>query len=182
MTSQLVILGNGFDLQCGLKSRYEDFFKSSILNASSENSGHPAIRKDCSGFWETLLFGYYIQYGDKDYKWCDIEAIIKDTLLNIINVEFNSAFICVYNKRDPIEDARHIDDEIRRYLFKYCATTLYSFLTQTQDFSEQKMLSCLMRNLLQELKNFERRFCNYIKDCIMNSRKENQLNTDYITE
>ncbi len=180
MTSQLVILGNGFDLQCGLKSRYEDFFKSSILNASSENSGHPAIRKDCSGFWETLLFGYYIQYGDKDYKWCDIEAIIKDTLLNIINVEFNSAFICVYNKRDPIEDARHIDDEIRRYLFKYCATTLYSFLTQTQDFSEQKMLSCLMRNLLQELKNFERRFCNYIKDCIMNSRKENQLNTDYI--
>lgn len=92
MTSQLVILGNGFDLQCGLKSRYEDFFKSSILNASSENSGHPAIRKDCSGFWETLLFGYYIQYGDKDYKWCDIEAIIKDTLLNIINRTYRKKY------------------------------------------------------------------------------------------
>lgn len=179
-TLQLVILGNGFDLQCGLNSSYENFFRSSILDTYSEHCGHPVIRKDCSGFWENLLFGCYIQYGDKDYKWCDIEAIIKNTLLSINKEEFHSAFICVYNKRDPIEDAKHIDDKIRKYIFRYCAETLYFFSTQMKDFSEREMLSLLMRNLLQELNNFERRFCNYIKDNIVNPRKENELNTNYI--
>lgn len=179
-TSQLVILGNGFDLQCGLKSSYKDFFRQAILDTTTINFGVKKMQAGVSGFWENLLLGYFIQYGDKDYKWCDIEAIIKNTLLSINNDGFKSAFICVYNKRDPIEAARHIDDEIKRYIFRYCAVTLYSISTQMKDFSEREMLSLLMRNLLQELNNFERRFCNYIKDNIVNPRKENELNTNYI--
>lgn len=30
-TKQLIILGNGFDLACGLKSSYSDFFKYILL-------------------------------------------------------------------------------------------------------------------------------------------------------
>ena len=180
MTSQLVILGNGFDLQCGLKSSYKDFFRQAILDTTTINFGVKKMQAGVSGFWENLLLEYFIQYGDKDYKWCDIEDIIKNTLQSINNKEFHSAFICVYNKRDPIEDAKHIDDKIRRYIFMYCAETLYSFSTQTKDFSDREMLSLLMRNLLQELNNFERRFCNYIKYNIVNPEKENELNTNYI--
>ena len=33
---QLLILGNGFDLHCGLKSSYKDFFRSEILDTIGE--------------------------------------------------------------------------------------------------------------------------------------------------
>lgn len=35
-TSQLLILGNGFDLHCGLQSSYKDFFQSTILDTIGE--------------------------------------------------------------------------------------------------------------------------------------------------
>ena len=85
-TSQLLVLGNGFDLHCGLKSSYKDFFQSTILDTIGEHYGSRQMKAGVSGFWETLLFGYYkIHSGNTDYNWCDIETIIKDTLLTFLN-------------------------------------------------------------------------------------------------
>ena len=76
MTHQLLILGNGFDLHCGLQSCYEDFFKNALLDTIGKPFGIKQLRVGVSGFWENLLLEYYIKNGDKSYKWCDIESII----------------------------------------------------------------------------------------------------------
>lgn len=47
---QLLILGNGFDLHCGLKSSYKDFFRSEILDTYTEYWCYPKIKADCKGF------------------------------------------------------------------------------------------------------------------------------------
>ena len=52
-TSQLLILGNGFDLHCGLKSSYFDFFQSTILDTISERFGIIGTKLDKPFyFWE----------------------------------------------------------------------------------------------------------------------------------
>ena len=77
-SSQLLILGNGFDLHCGLKSAYKDFFQSTILDTIGGRFGLQQMKAGVSGFWETLLFGYYTTFGKFNYNWCDIETIIKN--------------------------------------------------------------------------------------------------------
>ena len=83
-SSQLLIIGNGFDLHCGLKSAYKDFFQSTILDTIGERFGLQQMKAGVSGFWETLLFGYYTTFGKVNYNWCDIETIIKNTVLCIL--------------------------------------------------------------------------------------------------
>ncbi len=79
-TSQLLILGNGFDLHCGLKSSYRDFFRHEILDTTVESFQIKKMQINDAGFWEKLLFTYYEVFGGIDYNWCDIENIIKNTL------------------------------------------------------------------------------------------------------
>ena len=50
-TTQLLILGNGFDLHCGLESSYKDFFEIEILDIILEKDWNiTKMRNDCSGF------------------------------------------------------------------------------------------------------------------------------------
>ena len=67
-STQLLILGNGFDLHCGLKTSYKDFFRSEILDTYTEYCGYPKMKADCKGFWEGSPFEYYKTNGDKDYN------------------------------------------------------------------------------------------------------------------
>lgn len=49
---KLIILGNGFDLACGLKSRYADFFNKRInddISRSLQNAHRTLIRENNSG-------------------------------------------------------------------------------------------------------------------------------------
>ena len=80
MSKQLLILGNGFDLHCGLKSSYKDFFRYTILDTIGEHYNVQHMKYGAKGFWERLLFEYYMKFGEHDYCWCDIERIIRDVL------------------------------------------------------------------------------------------------------
>lgn len=169
LPSQLLILGNGFDLRCGLKSSYKDFFCGAIL----EKDNPKRMRSDASGFWETLLFEYYKLNGDADYSWCDIENIIKETLFLIFIDDKNSfgyqsnnglwyrATNTIHNNRDPEEDAKAINNPIHRHLFLHCATYFYE-LRRPMHIDE--MRNKLLNSLLLSLHSFERRFCKYLKD------------------
>ena len=119
MSLQLLILGNGFDLHCGLKSSYKDFFRASILDTYSEHNGFPNMEQDCEGFWESLLFRYYMKFNKQtNYNWCDIETIIKNTLCFVFFGEFDnsstniehgiwkSALEFVRSRRDPHDELK----------------------------------------------------------------------------
>ena len=74
---QLLIIGNGFDLACGLKSSYKDFFDNYLNSISSTNS---------KMYWERYFQNMSYLNSDKgDYSWTDIETQI---FIQLQNVEF----------------------------------------------------------------------------------------------
>ena len=180
-SSQLLILGNGFDLHCGLKSAYNDFFQSTILDTNDSNFGLAQKKAEISGFWETLLLEYYKKFGNIDYNWCDIETIIKDTVFTIGcqhgGFAFN-ALASVKRVEDTYDAIKTLNDPIEKFLYNYCMCVFYSNIKKT--YSDDELYSLLLDNILKELHKFERRFCNYIKDCIVNFDNGKKLNEQYI--
>lgn len=74
---QLLIIGNGFDLSCGLKSSYKDFFDNYLKSISSTDS---------KMYWERYFQDMAYLNSDKgDYSWTDIETQI---FIQLQNVEF----------------------------------------------------------------------------------------------
>ena len=185
---QLLILGNGFDLHCGLKSSYKDFFRNAVLDTISAPFGVKQMKVGVSGFWETLLFEYYQAYGELDYSWCDIENLIKNTLLRILFIDPASS-ICIWkNALESVKWRRHyheaikdFKDSITRYLYKYCMQFFHSVFAQTKSSSNNDFFNLLILNLREELYKFESRFCKYIKDRIVNPKNDKELNVKYIT-
>lgn len=185
LPSQLLILGNGFDLQCGLKSSYKDFFRSTIL----EKDNPKQMKSGVSDFWETLLFEYYKTYGDTDYSWCDIESIIKETLFLIFIDDKNSfgyqpthglwyhAANTMHHNQDPEEDVKTIKNPIHKHLFLCCADYFYKLPRSTPI---DEMRNKLLNKILLSLYSFERRFCKYLKDNIINTTNGKGLNCNYI--
>ena len=180
-TAQLLIIGNGFDLHCGLKSSYKDFFQSTILDTIGGRYGLAQKKAEISGFWETLLYGYYKKFGNIDYNWCDIETIIKDTVFSIgcqySGFAFN-ALASVKRVEDTYDAIKTLNDPIEKFLYNYCMSVFYSYIKKT--YSDDELYSLLLDNILQELRKFERKFCKYIKDNIVNFDNEKKLNEQYI--
>lgn len=186
---QLLILGNGFDVHCGLQSKYKDFFRNALLDTIGEPFGVQQLKVGVSGFWENLLLEYYKKYGNKDYKWCDIEQIIKDTLSLIFVDDKNTfdrqsvhglwyhAVDTLHYKRNPEDVLKSIDSPINRYIFLYCVKF---FNTQQYDIAPTEKRKLLLDHILQSLYNFERRFCEYIKANIVNPENPKEINTHYI--
>lgn len=179
---QLLILGNGFDLHCGLKSSYKDFFRSEILDTIGEPFGLKRRQAGVSGFWESLLLEYYKLHDIEDYKWCDIETIIRDTLLSIYfgkSKEKLNQGICfqaslyVHNLHATL----HLEEfnSIELFLFNYCVEFISANGGEFKD-----NIKPLAKNLIEQLHNLERRFCKYLKNQILNPNNEDELNKEYI--
>ena len=178
-SSQLLILGNGFDLHCGLKSSYKDFFQSTILDTIGGRYGLQQMKAGVSGFWETLLFEYYTNFGKTDYNWCDIEKIIKNTILTIRDKDFKFNLLRIVNQGENLNAAFiKTSNSIWKFLYQYC-TNIYKHFQKKTD-SDNEIYSLLLDPILQELNNFERRFCKYIKDNIVNPDDETMFNEKYI--
>lgn len=78
---QLIILGNGFDLQCGLRSKFGDFFKPRFeVIANIEGYTKAAWR----GVLENsdLTLWDFILEANIDDAWCDIEGEIESWILS----------------------------------------------------------------------------------------------------
>ena len=184
---QLLILGNGFDVHCGLQSRYKDFFRNALLDTIGEPFGLRQLRASVSGFWENLLLEYHKAYSDVDYKWCDIETIIKNTLISTFYIDKQMS-ICVWKNAlqstksgsDSDDATKTIRNSIIQYIYKYCMRFFYNVLSQQKAYSDDELLQLLIAHILQELYNFEQRFCKYIKSNIVNPKNSKELNEKYI--
>ena len=179
-SSQLLILGNGFDAHCGLRSTYKDFFRSSILDTIGEPFGLKQLQAGVSGFWESLLLEYYKVDEKDDYKWCDIEKIIKDTLFSVfINQSYGGTELWriananANSSRQPNEIIIDIEkNRIDLFLFKYCMEFYRHSTIQVIERVEQNILV----HLLEQLNSLEQRFCKYLKNQIVTPT----LNENYI--
>ena len=187
-SSQLLILGNGFDVHCGLKSSYKDFFRNAILDATGESFGLYQLRAGVKGFWEGVFLEYYKVNHEYEYNWCKIEEIIKDILwliyygeetesASLKNGLWLEALSYINDGRDVIDDKIYQDRPILRYVF-VCIVKFFERLKFTWGTGKEK-LHLLSNQLLQELKGLEKRFCKYLKNQIANSNVAT-LNVNYI--
>ena len=181
-SSQLLILGNGFDLHCGLKSSYKDFFQSTILDTIGGRYRLQQMKAGVSGFWETLLFGYYTTFGKVNYNWCDIETIIKNTVLAIGNRNKGLAFEALESvkRREDPNEIKSVYGTIEHFIYINCMSIFYDTLYSGKTYSDNEAYSLLVSRILQELHKFERGFCKYIKNNIVNPNNEKEYNTQYI--
>lgn len=146
--AQLLILGNGFDLQCGLKSSYKDFFESCIKNKYDKEYSYlfdtsvihyviqdviqELIFNKSINFWEIVLYLHYKKNLNDTYKWCDVEKIIKEILCLIYYGDcsgmsnsldegiWKKAVQCYETKKNFDEEIKNEIDKIKKFLLMYC--------------------------------------------------------------
>ena len=174
-----LVIGNGFDLQCGLKTKYRDFF----LNNGSKNSyfktwindfkdqvryylnfnvtNHKDFWKDFYHFDDTNIWDFFFYLvadikpdSPQNWKWCDIEQVMEYSLYNYKDKGY----------RDSIYNWQCIYDIINGKAVKYddslyiLAAVVYKKNDEKQFRSIEKFYSFL----LSELRLFEINFGKYI--------------------
>lgn len=163
--NQLLIIGNGFDLACGLKSRYNDFF----YDLYKENSQNYSIAEN-NNYWYKLFKGL-VKFNEKSILgWTDVESQI---LTELMNVEFlyNSD---LFSNIEP----QMSEDSIKAYISRFVYTiadaykyydedsVLNTFLVLTQTLHEIDILdkSSTFDRLKKDLKKFETTFASYLNN------------------
>lgn len=86
MNHQLIVLGNGFDLQCGLHSRFVDFFEERLQRIDRyefplSSTAVEKFKAEGLTFWD-LLLKERRELRSKRYvaDWSDIERMISETV------------------------------------------------------------------------------------------------------
>lgn len=193
MNDTILIIGNGFDLQCGLKSSYNDFFEFNKHN----NEAYEMYFFNKYGFMQYVKSNASIEFdkrfsiwdmlfilrSDNNYnKWCDIESVILDTFK-----------IRVYDLSD-----RHIKGCLWqgvRIIYDFSIEGNYNAINSIQDGVEKNLgiyldyrfsehlnkldLNQFIEILYNHLEYFESRFAEYLKDQINEEYCNNAINLFY---
>ena len=161
---QLLIIGNGFDLECGLNSTYEDFFsteRESLIPARFlyEGAYYPTWKESASNpnltLWDLIL------KEQRKESWYDIEAAILKQVLNINETLLTLTSIDNFlSKKDDQLDHYDID-----YLHSFgLLYDIHEYIFLRHDgtiFSSKKTLSIFMLNQLNKL---ESAFAEYLHE------------------
>ena len=172
----LLVLGNGFDINCGLKSKFSDFFESKI--AEIAHAADTRFNSVSSNIWYLLL--YFAFYDDNYYDsqsnkmaetmsnsnplWMDVESFIKK--------------IITINKKDDAWMNSYFPAKCQNY--PEYLTHLYNSRMDTYVIGQHNQKSAVMKHftklkkldfniysyLYDELLKFENEFKNYIYECV----------------
>lgn len=175
MKNAIFIIGNGFDLQCGLKSSYNDFFEYKKNNNEifkiyfdlQTNFWDEIIKEPSSDFLEifTIWDMLFLLKSKKHYynRWCNIEEEILNTFLICENnlcfwEKVFRNYIVITSKPEFIDDNAPIE-------LKLAYLLAFSFKVEIRNIEQ------LVKILFTHLKHFEYSFSEYLKK---------QINQDYI--
>jgi len=183
----LIVTGNGFDMQCGLKSSYYDFFSWCELNIKGfkdlKNARNSMFNSQglIQGAFENnpnlTVWDLYFMYKSTltNNKWCDIEFEINESIQsgfwNSIISDINY-FQENGNWSYPDEDWFFAWMMNNRYYSNNNWMLLKSGLPTGMIKTVQVSNDDFYRKLLLELNKFEKRFSNYMEEELMR-------NTDY---
>lgn len=187
-----VILGNGFDLYCGLHTSYRDYFSSQkemyesisgrINYAANYLEGRAKDGNTFSVFDVSLVFTprnvwdlfFALSFeNDSNQMWCDVEKAMFDSLVNSDSIE-NSlkphwGNVYKFLDRAPYQE-ESIGSFVSAYYIRRKRPELFSSETDFYEF------------LLDELNEFEERFAHFItQQHIAYNAFLYRFNTDYVT-
>lgn len=94
--STVLVVGNGFDLNLGLRTSYDDFFKSSFFHVNDDEVNHIGIAMSLVEYGlsskEFISVFNYLKACQEITNWCDIEGAFGN-LLNYYDVETDKGFV-----------------------------------------------------------------------------------------
>lgn len=86
MSHQLIIIGNGFDIECGLNSRFYQFFEPRMhvietIDDLEDPGSVNALRELSITAWDVVIYvrRQLVNKGE-GINWCDVEAVISDVI------------------------------------------------------------------------------------------------------
>ncbi|WP_339346845.1 AbiH family protein [Bifidobacterium apis] len=191
--SQLLILGNGFDLQCGLKSSFKDFmktrqavfFKTRGMVASSpippdtgymDAAHNQKVKGNSPVYWyryKGLTIWDFILYEDQQQRaWYDVEECIRkwvDCRLNPSNPQYVPPIQQVHSDYLKYRQSHQHQDFWkqweRRYNPEISKETENVILTYAQDFYLcDEGIGGLFHEFMDELHQYEQAFATYLKE------------------
>jgi hypothetical protein len=151
---QLLILGNGFDLACGLDSTYNDFFDFIFRKGWTNN------------YWYDIFETLSNDNSLTTNNWSDIETRI---LLELQNIEF------LYEKKifqigNYLDRENQIEDEINDYFSNNSENIFFkptSIIKTTQTimnrFEKLPPISIVQEELIEDLSTVEFDFCSFLE-------------------
>lgn len=181
MADNLLVIGNGFDLAAGAKTSYGNYFESEQYRETRENAikwiNHCLMGNYRSSSFSTLysenpepfncwdlLFCMKSMHFDtlSCYavlkNWCDIEAVIHDSLTLNSRKKFSWCVIydCLHKlrKNEWGEITNYPELKEHNIMFKYLVSTGWE--------KKSDSMKHFYSSLLDELKNFEHSFGRYI--------------------
>jgi len=190
MDEEIVILGNGFDLSCELKSSYRNFFNKRYYGVYDKRTKHEFTtigalcddivskpfnfggastskeKFDKINFWDLAVFKKDGTFG----TWQDFEAFIKSTLKTIDKSldEFKKKYRITSLSKIELIDFIEITQDIEG------DNILLPFIYMTMQFDQEVFSRTLTKEnisdfLLGELIKFESTFCDYMTEEVINS-------------
>ena len=176
-----LVIGNGFDLHCGLKSKYSDYFiyykakyeyiKKWIISFGSEIIANRFIGKPFYELGETferfdevnvwdIIFEILSDEESFDFRWCDIETAMIDCLTDsaIDKIKIPHQKVNLLDVYNTIQDP---DIDIGGVTPNFLA--LVTFVFRKRDFKSFADKTDYYEFLLNELRKFEINFGKYIK-------------------
>lgn len=160
---QLLILGNGFDLACGLNSTYKAFFDH-ILKQKKQNN-----------YWYDIFETLSNDNSLTTNNWRDIETRI---LLELQNIEFlyESKIFQIGNYLDR---ENQIEDEINDYfsnnsenIFLKPTSIIKTTQTIMNRFENLPPISIVQEELIKDLRTVEFDFCSFLEHQIRIAERE----------
>ena len=193
-TTQLIILGNGFDLACGLKSRYSDFFgqkfKQQLNTDSSPGHVYDQLLKSLGSpkgnvtsarsypklFFDTeavsaihtiwdLIFAYECSRRCPD-TWADVEKTIK-VWINNYDLKKMIAFL----QSDDARRARYIQSEKQKACITF-VTYIFTRDFHSKDTKSHVGYKDIQKLMLEDLYKFEDDFAAYLRECVDDEYQE----------
>ena len=93
----LLIIGNGFDIDLGLNTRYSDFVKSRFYPVKGKVVNTGCYDSDID-FFKSLNLLKYLKYEYNNKKWFDVEISLLEYVKLNTNIENIEKRKDVYNK------------------------------------------------------------------------------------
>lgn len=168
----VIVLGNGFDLDLGLKTSYSDFMKSLFFQTRLSNEHTSTLSRDFRDKKELNLFNY-LREKQRIHKWIDLESE-----LAALASAYTTHFEETYKGRHEIKD-NNIATLLEEETFEQLRISLCDYLKNI-DYSNlnKKSTAYRLMNLMNINSNIDVLSFNYTDLNAM--QNENEINIDHI--
>jgi len=160
--NQIIVIGNGFDLACGLNSGYDDFFNSLFTdNPAAKNNviahGGKIINNPVN-IWDIIFFYAKNEFENKgrdpkNTQWKDVEKIIKQCVSKKgIQYYQYCRMNIVYERMKYLDFIKHstaiYDDDISEQIADKLMTDKHGLFHDAEE--EARKLNCYTQGVTQE--------------------------------